>query len=122
MVGKKESLGAPSASHAARTEVLGEIRDKRGLIRVLDGCAPRPHLRHRSSPGRGILPLLRDQRGAVAQQASIGDQRSPGAVWQRGDLGGFRGPDDRRQGRIRINLRADAGRSTACGKRRREKR
>ena len=91
------NLGGLSASHAARTEVLGEVHDERGLILVLDGCAPRAHLRHRSSPGRGVLPLLRDQRGAVAQQASLGEEGPPGAVWQRGDLGGFRWADDRCQ-------------------------
>ena len=69
----RRNRGAQSASPAVRTEVLGEIHDERGLIFVLDGCAPRPHLRHRSSPGRGVLALLYDQRRAVAQQASLGN-------------------------------------------------
>ncbi len=50
--------------------VLREIRDDRGLILVLDGRAPRPHLRHGASPGRGVLVLRGDQAGAVAQAGS----------------------------------------------------
>ena len=61
--------------HAPRTNVLGEIRNECGLILILDLGTPRAHLRHRSTPRRRVFPLLNDQGGTVAQQASLGHQR-----------------------------------------------
>ena len=114
--------GRRSAPGTARAVVLSEVRDDRRLVFVLDRRAPCPHLRHRSTPGRGVLPLLRDQSSAVAQQAPVADERLPGAIWKSGDLSGFRRTGDRLQAGSETASAVDTGASASSDESRREER
>jgi hypothetical protein len=102
--------------------VLIEVCDEGGLIFVLDRCAPGSHLGDGSTPGRGILPLLRNEGSAVAQEAAFGDDRFPNSFGQRGDLGGFRWSDDRFQLWIPLEVSLDVGGSAPYERRRKHHR